>query len=484
MVGGISHETHTFSGVPTDLEKFKQREFYLNYDLLDYFENTQTEIGGIIDQAKRRGIELKPTIYAEATPGGPVTKRAFDFLSSRLLKEIDEAQQLDGVLLVLHGAMSTEDEDDGEGCVINEVQKKVGDDIPIVVTLDLHANISQLMVEKADVLIGYDTYPHKDQYERGKEAVDIMIRILEQDLVPTAALEKPPLLPASQRMRTDKSPMEDLMNLAHQMESENGVAVVTVAGGHPTSDVSFSGMGIVVITNNDPELAKKKAKRLKELAWEKRHEFVVENTPVDQAVKRATEAEKGPVILVDVGDNIGGGAPGDGTVLLESLMKQEAKGVVVVINDPQSVSQAIEVGIDEKVSLEVGGKVDDLHGDPIPIEGEVRLISNGKFYYKGEFRTGSKVNMGPTVVLDCQGIILVLTTFKTLPFDQEQLRCLGIEPKDQRIIVVKSSTAWRAAYEPIAAEIIEVDTPGLGSPNYSQFDYRKVKRPIFPLDDI
>lgn len=483
LVGGIGHETHTFSKVKTTLEHFQEQELLYNDELISYFKNTRTEIGGMIDGAKAQNVDLIPTLYGWATPSGLVCEDALDHLMSNLITRITKIKA-DGILLCLHGAMVAENNDDVEGYLLEEIRSKIGSRTPIIATLDLHANISELMVQKADVLIGYDTYPHTDPYERGVEAVEVITKIVREKLSPVTALEEPPLLPAVQRMLTNESPMKELIDLAHQMESEDDVIVVTVSGGFPYSDVPFAGISLVVSCNKNRELARDRAKELCELAWSKRQEFTVCNLSVDESVRKAISTRNAPVILVDIADNIGGGSPGDGTALLESLIDQGAKDALIVINDPEAVQASIEAGINEKVEMKVGGKIDNLHGDPILIEGKVKLISNGEFGYKGSYMTGRAVNMGPTVVLECQGTTLVLTTFKTMPFDLQQLRSLGIEPKDLKIIVVKSAIAWRAAYESIAEEIIEVDTPGLCSPNLRHFDYKKIRRPIFPLDDI
>lgn len=484
-IGGISHETHTFASIKTTLEHFKEQELLYGEDLLKYFRGTGTEIGGMIDGAGAEGLNLIPIMYARATPSGIVTRDAFDYLLLHLLDGVKkEKDTIDGVLLSLHGAMVAEGVDDVEGYLLEQIRAIVGEEPPIVATLDLHANISELMIKEADVLIGYDTYPHVDTYERGREAVEVITQIIKGNLRPTTALEKPPILPAVQSMITDRPPMKDLMDLAHQMEEKDQVATITVSGGFPYSDVPFVGMSIVVTTNNDPSLARERARELKDLAWRRHREFVAHNRPVDEAVEEAIKAKEGPIILVDVADNVGGGAPGDGTVLLRSLLEHKAEGTVVVIADPEAASKAIAAGIGKEVDLKVGGKVDNLHGEPVAVKGRVRLISDGRFTYKGPYMTGEEIKMGPTVVLDCKGITLVLTTYKTMPFDLEQLRSLGIEPTDQKIIVVKSAIAWRAAYEPIAKRVIEVDTPGLCSTDLSRFNYQKVRRPIFPLDDI
>ncbi len=483
-IGGIVHETHTFSSAPTTLESFRARHFLLGEDLFT-FAGTKTSLGGAIEAAKKEeGLELIPTLYAAATPSGLVTRQAFDHLSALLLDSIERAKLLDGLFLVLHGAMVVEGIDDAEGHLLAKARDLVGEGTPIVATLDFHANISPLMVEKADILVGYDTYPHIDAYERALEAGRLLAATLRRELRPTVALRKPPLMPMPQGMYTDRSPMKELIEVAHDMEREDKVVTITVAGGFPYSDIEVAGMGIVVTTDGDQQLAEAKAEELANLAWERRSQFLVNAVPVEEAVRQAMEAREGPVILVDGADNIGGGAPGDGTVLLRELLVQGAQGAVVTIADREAVAQAIEAGVGQEVELLVGGKTDDLHGEPVVVKGRVHLISEGSYTRKGPYMTGERVDMGRTVVLHCEGMNLVLMEKKTPPFDAEHLHSLGIEPSEARIIVVKSAIAWRAAFGSMAKEVIDVDTPGLCSIHLERFPYRKIRRAIFPLDKI
>jgi microcystin degradation protein MlrC len=482
-IGGIVHETHTFSNVPATLESFRARHFLLGEDLFT-FAGTKTSLGGVIKAAQEEGLELIPTLYAAATPSGLVMRQAFDHLLMLLLDSIEGASPLDGLFLVLHGAMVVEGIDDTEGYLLERLRGVVGEKTPIVATLDLHANISPLMVEKADILVGYDTYPHIDAYERALEAGQFLASLLRGELRPTVALRKPPLLPVPQGMYTDRPPMKELIEVAHDMEREHKVVTITVAGGFPYSDIEVAGMGIVVTTNGNQELAESKAQELAELAWNRRHQFLVSAVPVREAVRQAMEAEEGPVILVDGADNIGGGAPGDGTVLLRELLAQRARGAIVTIADREAVAQAIEAGVGQDVELLVGGKTDDFHGQPVAVKGRVHLISEGTYTRKGPYMTGERMDMGRTVVLHCEEMNLVLMERKTPPFDAEHLRSLGIEPSDARIIVVKSAIAWRAAFGHIAKEVIDVDTPGLCTIHLESFPYRKIRRPIFPLDEI
>jgi microcystin degradation protein MlrC len=266
------------------------------------------------------------------------------------------------------------------------------------------------------------------------------------------------------------------------MEADGRALTVTVAGGFAYADVPPAGMSLVVTTDHDPELARALASELADLAWELRDQMEVRNVPPAEAVAKAIRAPAGPVILVDVGDNIGGGTTGDGTVLLAELLRQGARDAVIVVADREAAAVCTSAGIDAEVDVIVGGKTDGQHGGPIPVRGTVVSLSDGHWIHEGPENAGVPVDMGPTAVLKVEGVLLVLTTTKCMPGDLQQLRSQGIEPTEQHIIVVKAAVRWRGGYEPIMADAIHVDTPGLGSVDLSRFDFRSVRRPIFPLD--
>jgi microcystin degradation protein MlrC len=279
--------------------------------------------------------------------------------------------------------------------------------------------------------------------------------------------------------------MVKIFERAYAMERNPKVINVNVAGGFPFADTPESGFSIVVITDDDQDLADRYAQELSDFAWSLRREFLKPLTPVPDAVRRAIEAKEGPVILADVADNPGGGGSGDGTVVLKTLIDMGAKNVgFALIKDPEAVAKAIEAGVGATITMKVGGKTDNFHGPPVEVTGQVKTITDGVFIHKGPMGTGSKGEIGRSVVLNIDGIDLILAERKMAPNDPEIFRRHGIEPTEKKILVVKSRGHFRAAYEPFAKEIIEVDAPGVASPNLKQFPYKHVRRPIFPLDDI
>lgn len=482
VTGTISHETHVLSNISTGLDEFRNRRLIYGNELFREFTDTATAAGGIIEGCKRQGFELVPTVFASATPSGIVTKEAFDTILRGILEGIKDSEPYHAIILHLHGAGVSEEFSDIEGKVLMEA-RRLARDRPVVSTFDLHANYTSLMVENADLLVGYDTYPHVDGYERGLEAVELTARMLDGSLKPTVGFRQPPMMPALQVQFTGKYPMKKLIDEAHRIEKIKDVEQVTVAAGFPWSDIPNVGMSFIVTTNDDQELADMLAYELSEIAWNMRRDFLVRPTPLREALRRVKMADKGLIVLADIGDNPGGGAPEDGTIVLRSVLEEGLKnGVFAVIWDPKAVAIAVEAGVGEKVSLVLGGKTDEMHGEPLDVTGIVKRISDGKFTNLGPMSTGAESDMGKTVVLDIGGNEVIVTSKRKQPTDLGLYKSQGINLDDKRFVVVKSSVHYRAAHEPVAKEIIELDTPGLTSPRLASFEFKNIRRPIFPLD--
>jgi len=482
-VGGLSHESHSFSSVPTTLDDFRCTGLDVGRAVWDRWADADTEIQGMIEAAAQHRVELVPTLMAWAWPAGPVTDEAYDYCVGELVRQLTRVDALDGVLLVLHGAMVCDSHVDPEGDLLAELRRRLGAHVPVVAVLDYHANTTPRMVRHAHVLLGYDTYPHVDLRERGREAVDVLVRVVRGEVRPSAFLAKAPMAPIPQRQATDEEPARGLIEQAHRFETDPRVVCVTVAAGFCYSDVPGVGLSVVVTTDGQPDLARQQASTIVREAWRRRYEFVVRLPSPPQAVAQAMREPAGPVVLVDVGDNIGGGTPGDGTVLLAELLRQNASGALVILADPESVGQAVHAGVGRCVHLNVGAKTDTLHGEPIPLDGTVQRLSDGTFVNRGPMRDGVREDMGRTAVMSCGGVTLVLTERKMPPWNLEQVRCLGIEPTAVKIMVAKAAVAHRAAWGPIAAREIEVDTPGLTTVDLQRLPYRHVPRPMFPFDD-
>jgi microcystin degradation protein MlrC len=481
----FSHETNTFSTIPTDRRQFEAHGVHYGGAIVETYRGTGTCLGGMIEAAERHGLTLLPSVAAAASPAGRVTKEIYEDVKSRLLADLRAAGRVDGVLLDLHGAMVAETCEDGEGDVLKAVRAAVGPDVPIAITLDLHGNLSADIVAHANLLHGYKTYPHVDMAERGLDAGERLVEAMKGRLRPTAALRQPLLLPPLGSQRTAVGPMRRLYDRAGEMEKDPRVIAISIFAGFPLADIRDAGLSIVVVTDNDQALAERLAGELEALAWAHRHEFTHTGLPVAEAVARARAIEGRPVVLADMADNTGGGAAGDGTEILRELLRVGARSAVVAcIWDPEAAAACARAGVGASVTLKVGGKVDDRHGQPVEVTGRVRTLSDGRFVHKGPMMRGLEGRLGTTAVLEVDGVKIILISQRRQTLDPEMLRFVGVDPLAEHILVVKSTIHYRAAFEPIAHTIIEVDAPGLSSSNLERFVYHRVRRPIFPLDPL
>lgn len=492
FVAMFSHETNTFSPLPTDRPQFEARDLRYGGEILERFRGTGTCLGGMIDTAAARGITLLPSIAAAASPAGRVSRRVYDDVTARMLDDLRAAGPLDGVLLDLHGAMVAEGSadgsvghDDGEGALLAAVREVVGPSVPIAVTLDFHGNVTPAMARHATLLHGYKTYPHVDMAERGREAATRLLDVIERGVRPTAALRQPPLLPPLGCQGTARGPMRRLYDRAAEMEQDPKVVSISVFAGFPLADIHDAGLSVYVVTDGDQARADRLADELADLAWRHRAEFRHTALPVPEAVARALAIDGRPVVLADMADNTGGGAAGDGTEILRELLRVGARGATVAcLWDPEAVAACVRAGVGATVTVKVGGKTDDRHGAPLAVTGRVRTLSDGRFVHKGPMMRGLDGRLGTTAVLDVEDVKIILSSLRWQTLDPEMIRFVGIDPLAEKILVVKSTIHYRAAFEPIAREIVEVDAPGLSSSNLERFDFRHVRRPIFPLDDI
>ena len=488
FTGGINHETNTFSPIPADTRRFRDMRYDRGQAMLDRHRGTRTVYGGFIDAAEELGIELAPTIHSFAMPSGAVTRDEFEAQMAATLDDLEAALAagpIDGVLLGLHGAMVIDGIDDGEGEYLRRIREMVGPNVPVVTELDLHANISQESTELATIIIGYDTYPHVDTYERDVELTQLLARTARGEIRPTSAFRHIPILANLTAQYTERPPMSEWVALCHEIESRPGVLTATVAAGFPYADIPDTGMSAYVATDNDPELATRCVDELARFAWEHREGFQATPMEVDAAVEYAM-SQSGPICLADVADNTGAGASGDGTEILHSLIAHDARSAVVALMyDPETVRQAVAAGVGTTIDATIGGKVDDLHGAPVHTPAYVKAITDGWFVSYGPMGTGSESTMGTTVVLEIGGrggIEVICTEYRRSPNDAQMLRSVGIEPTRRQIVVIKSSVHYRADFTPIMREIVEVDAPGLASPTWSRFDFQRLRRPIYPLD--
>jgi microcystin degradation protein MlrC len=484
-VAGFMHESNTFSPLRTDRAAFAAASLAFGPALLDEWRDAHHEVGGFLSAIDADGDEAVPIVMAWATPSGPVADAVIEEVTGAMIDEL-QRQRPDGLLLALHGAMVAESYPDADGEVLRRLRTALGPDFPIVVTFDLHGNLSQLQIDHCDAAVAYRTCPHIDQQETGQRAAAVLHFMLRHGLRPRQAWAKPPLIVNIMAHDTSTEPLAGLLREAEELEDRPGIRCVSLLPGFAYADVPQMGPSVLVVTDNDPDLARREADRLARRLWDVRAQLAPRLPDATAAVARALAADRQPVVLVDTGDNVGGGSAADGTVLLAEMLRQGAIDGVVCLYAPDEVRHCAAAGVGAEVSLLVGGKVDRLHGDPVPVVGRVRVLHDGTYVEYAVRHGGRRVNhMGLTALVEITGRnLLVLTSERHPPFSLGQLTCLGIQPERQRLLVVKAAIAYKAAYGPVAGTIIEVATPGLTAVDPERFPYRHIRRPMYPLDSV
>ena len=485
LTATIMHECNVFMPLKADMEHIRRTGYLEDQDVIDFYKNTKGFVGGFIDSGEKLGFELVPTIYAQASAFGIIKKEAYDYMIKEITDRFKKEKDYDGVLLATHGAGYTEEHPDLEGHYFGELRKIVGYDVPMVSTFDWHANFTEEWMKHLDIPVGNDTYPHIDSYERGLEGAELIVKMINGEVKPTKAFVKVPMLLSAQAQYTGRYPLTEVFDMAHKYEERDDVLTITVAGGFPWCDVPTPWPTITVTTDDDPKLAQEIADKFKDYMWSHRMDFLVRPMPVREAVRTAMEAPEGPYVLADIANNPGWGAAADGTVLLGAMVDMKAKNSVLGSlwdRDGKAVAEVVKAGLGNKVTVKVGGKVDDLHGAPLEVTGTVKIIHDGRWLGKGPMGAGVRHTNGTTVGVDIDGTLLIMTENRVQITDLEFYRVLGIEPSEKQILVVYSSVHYRAAHDPIAKRIIEVDTPGISSPRLAGYPWKNLKRPIFPLD--
>ncbi len=477
------HESNTFNKTLTKRAMFENTALHYGDQIVCEWAEAHHEVGGMLEMLPVLGLTPIPLLAAAATPAGPLCQDVYEGILGEILQRI-AGETLDGLLLSLHGAMVAEHIRDADGETASRIRRLTGPNLPIVMTLDLHANVSPRMIAHVTAITAYRSNPHLDQRERGREAALILSDVLEGKTRPVQALEKPPLLIPILAQKTACEPVVSLYAHLRALIAQPGVISASIALGFPYADVEEMGASFLVVSDEDEALARREACALAQRAWNLRDQGNVTGMPVADAVQEAGQASETPVTLLDVGDNVGGGSPGDGTVIFEDVLRAGVDRALVILYDPEAVRACVAAGVGEQISLEVGGKRDALHGRPVFIRGRVRLLHDGLFAER-QVRHGGKLwnNQGLTAVVDtAEGHLVVLNSLPMAPFSLEQVLSLGIKPEQMRVLIAKGAIAPRAAYEPISARVIEVDSPGITSPNPKNFTFKYRRRPMYPFE--
>jgi len=495
LTGRFMHETNTFSVQKTDMTLWRRRDFHLGNEIPAAFRNTRSALGATFEAADKYGWTLVHPVSANANPSGTVSDDAFETIGGLLLDAARPSKGgvgIDGVLLHLHGAMVVKSYEDGEGELLARLRGILGPDVPIVATLDLHANVTQLMADKASALIAFRTYPHIDQYERAWQGAELLERAMRGEIRPKTVIARRPMLHGLDWGRTQKGPMAELIARGEALEQGGDTLVVSICAGFPLADIRDVGPSVTVTVDvaggDRGPRGQTVADEFMDYAWETRDYDSVRMLSVAEAVARAREGKPGdkPLVIADYTDNPGGGGYGDATAFLQGLVEADAQNVAFhAICDPEAVQAGMRAGVGATATIALGGNIDPrMGGGPLTLTGEVTHLSNGKFIAYGPMGGGLARDYGPSMVFRVGGVDIIAITNNGQAVDLGQFTSLGIDPARYPTVCVKSMQHFRAAFEPIAREIVLVDTGALCSPHYTPELYPRVRRPVWPLDPL
>lgn len=481
MVGSLVQESNTFSPLGSDLSIFENGFLRFGAEGLREMAGKGTEVGGFIAAGKRAGVALVPTVVGWAPSGGPMAAGDSKKLAESLLGRVSGAGRVDGVLLALHGAWASEQHLDADGWLLGEVRRVVGPDVPVVVSLDLHANVTGAMVRAADALVGYKSYPHVDMFETGVRAAELLFRTLRRGAKPGMAVTKVPMLVPPENAGTDRGPLSELWGEAQAWERGDEGRLASIFTVQPWLDVPELGCAVVTVGPGGDDGVE--ADALARGLWERRRRFTVPLAAPEEAVERALASSEGPVLLVDSSDSVSSGSPGDGTALLRALLDAKPRRpALVTVVDPEAAREAVAAD-GREATLTVGGRLDPGRNEPVSLTARCRKVAEGRVGFTAGVGDGLTADLGLAAVIEVGGLRVLLMENPVPCYDPALYRAVGLEPSEAQAVVVKSPNNFRWTYRGIARERVYVDAPGASTPKLSSLDFRRAPRPLYPFED-
>lgn len=491
LIGQFMHETNTFSIQKTGPDAFARVLRHEGPAMLQAMRGTNSETAGFLAVAETAGWTVIPSVAAIATPAGVVTAPAWEQLGLAIVRAAEAAAPLDGVLLALHGAMVSELDDDAEGALLAAVRGVVGPDVPIGITLDLHANVSDEMAALANVICPYRTYPHVDMAETGARCARLVGDAMAGRTRPRVAIARRPQAEGLDQGRTDAGPMLEALARASAAESRRGILTTSVCVGFSSADIEFMGPSVAVTydaaVDGAAATAQEIAESLMDFCWDTREQEGNVYLSPDDAAAQAKAHEAGaarPLVIADYSDNPGGGAYGDATGLLRAMLDAGLQNACFgAMVDGEAAAALHAAGEGATVTVAVGGKVDPrFGGGPLTLTGTVERLTDGRFVCDGPMWRGIAKSFGPSGVLRVGGVRILVVTNGMQITDVQQFRHAGIDPAAMATIGLKSMQHFRAAYQPLADAVLVCDCGALCSPDVRTRPFRKLRRPIWPLD--
>ncbi len=482
-IGEVMHETNTFRPGITGIDAFQALQWEHGEEIRENHTGVRDSLGGMLTAGERLGVVPVPTFAATAEPSATIGREAFEILRHELLTGLTQALPVDAVCLSLHGAGSAEGCDDIEGSLLADVRNVIGPEVPLVVTLDLHGHLTPAMLDHATMLLNCHEYPHVDLYDRGEEAVELAVNLVRGEIAPvTHAVILPMLLPPA---TTLSGAGKRITDACYAWEAQPAVIDCAVVHGFPHTDVPICSTAVIVTTDGEPETARRIAEEVATTIWEMRDVFLEEFPGPEAAVAQALSLESEPVVIAEISDNSGGGAPGDGTYLLRALLSANAPNTAFgFITDAEVVRQAHAAGVGATITVSLGGKSDDLHGEPIEAEAYVKALTDGRFRLTNPMGAGSEVNLGRMARLVIGNVDVLVASERAQTLDPEVFLLHGIDVTRYQVVALKSQQHFRGGFADVAGAIIRTDSPGATTSTLGNLPYQRVRRPIWPLDDV
>ena len=488
-VGQIWQETNTFNPIPTTRKDFEAIGIHRGADVVKAMARIN-ELGGFIQSLRAwpEQPEVVGLVRIGAWPSGIATRETFAWLREEALTAMRAALPVDGVLLALHGAMVAEQHPDAEGDIVAAIRELIGPQVPLVVTLDLHANVTEQLVRTADVILTYHCLPHIDTFSTGERGARALRRLLIDRVRPTVAYRKIPAVVPAENSNTEapSGVAADLKRELLKLEADPRVLSAGLTPVQPWLDIPEMGSAVIITTADNPQLAQEACDRLAETFWQRRREYLPPLVDLEESVELARQqVDRGLVVLSDAADATTSGSTGDSVWLLEALSRHRwPRPVLVPLVDPELIEQAREAGVGQRLQARIGGKRDTRFGKSIVWEAEVERLFDAKFVMSGHIGTDLPIDMGPSAVLR-QGDVHLLVTPRSGPhFAPEFFRSGGFEPYEAAVVVAKSPCGFRAVYQKQAFAIYSVRAPGCAPTEFWKYPFQNIPHPLWPWDEF
>ena len=487
--GAFFHETNSFSNILVTQERLASRHTEAE-QLISHYTGIKDYMGGFIDEAKAQTVELIPSVFDRYCPSGPTVQAAFEDSRDQIVEMLTAAHQekpLDAIALHLHGAGVAEGYPDVDGEILRAVRQAFGPEMPIGVVLDLHGNITDTMMECSDLLIGIKTYPHVDEYTAARIMFARLCDMVRNRYKVYKKIVRLPWHIAPAEGLTTSGPAHDVQQLLFKLEgTEKNLIQASFFQGFPYSDIKECGVSVVTMAL-DQETADRTALEIARYAWSRRKDFAVPINSAAQAFDLALAIPDGPmpVVINESSDNTGGGTPGDGTYLLREMLERDLPGTAFgFIYDPEVAQLAAKAGIGAKISCKLGGKMDDLHGEPIELkDAYVRCLSDGVYVNQSPKGGGNTVRLGLSACLVVGNVDVVVSSDRVQATDDGVFRMVGLSKDLYKIVAVKSSQHFKAWWADRCRGMVPCETPGIQCADLTCFDFKFANPDYYPLKD-